>query len=375
MGTPAYMAPEQARDTRQASAASDVFSLGATLLFAATGHAPYQGETVMDVLVRLATEPPDLSGLPAELADLITACLERARRPRPTAGALLARLGALRRRPGRAAHGRTPHLPGPAMRADRAEYRSTAPVPRTSPPGRRLPRTPPHAPRGARRHRGGLRRLRRLRGPSSGGTGDRRTRADPAPEALPASAREGRAARLAGISAVGGRPRPPPLLVARRSSCSAAVAASRTGAGRARGIEVYARRPGRPAAPPPGGGRSRSAPAGPCRSRDELEPFGDGHRLPSTAAGCAPGTSVTISLAERPGRRRGTAVVEATGGTFNYVINQDATSSTAGEIPRLYARRSTVSQVTVVAPMAGRPAPSSSTTRPPRRPRPATWPG
>jgi serine/threonine protein kinase len=67
VGTPAYMAPEQARDTRQATLASDVFSLGATLAFAATGHAPYRGETVMDVLVRLATEPPDLSGLPAEL--------------------------------------------------------------------------------------------------------------------------------------------------------------------------------------------------------------------------------------------------------------------------------------------------------------------
>src|SRR5450755_4165252 len=77
LGTPAYMAPEQARDTRQATMASDVFALGATLLFAATGHAPYQGETVMDVLVRLATEPPDLTGLPDELTSLITACLER----------------------------------------------------------------------------------------------------------------------------------------------------------------------------------------------------------------------------------------------------------------------------------------------------------
>jgi serine/threonine protein kinase len=57
IGTPAYMAPEQARDTRQATGASDVFSLGATLVFAATGHPPYVGETVIDVLVRLATEP------------------------------------------------------------------------------------------------------------------------------------------------------------------------------------------------------------------------------------------------------------------------------------------------------------------------------
>jgi serine/threonine protein kinase len=95
VGTPAYMAPEQARDTRQASGASDVFALGATLLYAATGHPPYQGEAVMDVLVRLATEPPDLSGLPAELTELITGCLERSPRDRPTAAALVARLGPL----------------------------------------------------------------------------------------------------------------------------------------------------------------------------------------------------------------------------------------------------------------------------------------
>jgi serine/threonine protein kinase len=92
VGTPAYMAPEQARDTRQASGASDVFSLGATLVFAATGHAPYRGETVMDVLVRLATEPPDLDGLPADLAGLVDACLERSPRRRPTSASLLAQL-------------------------------------------------------------------------------------------------------------------------------------------------------------------------------------------------------------------------------------------------------------------------------------------
>ncbi len=92
VGTPAYMAPEQARDTRQATAASDIFSLGATMVFAATGHAPYQGETVMDVLVRLATGPPDLSGLPPELAEIVEACLERDPRNRPTSASVLARL-------------------------------------------------------------------------------------------------------------------------------------------------------------------------------------------------------------------------------------------------------------------------------------------
>src|SRR4051812_28783886 len=77
LGTPAYMAPEQARETRRIGPASDVFSLGSTLLYAATGHAPYQGETTVDVLVRLATEDPDLSGLPPELAGTVARCLDR----------------------------------------------------------------------------------------------------------------------------------------------------------------------------------------------------------------------------------------------------------------------------------------------------------
>ena len=114
VGTPAYMAPEQARDTHQASAASDVYALGATLLFAATGHPPYQGDTVMDVLARLATEEPDLSGLPGELTELIAACLQRVPRDRPTSSAMLARLGQFTEtRPGAA--GEHPYLPDPAM--------------------------------------------------------------------------------------------------------------------------------------------------------------------------------------------------------------------------------------------------------------------
>ena len=123
-GTPAYMAPEQARDATQASPASDVFSLGATLVFAATGHAPYEGETVMDILVRLATEPPDLTGLPGELADLIAPCLERVPRMRPTDAAILHRLGSFASQAG-PGHS---YLPEAAM-AVIADYQRTPLVP------------------------------------------------------------------------------------------------------------------------------------------------------------------------------------------------------------------------------------------------------
>jgi hypothetical protein len=47
----------------------------------------------MDVLARLATEEPDLSGLPGELTELIAACLQRVPRDRPTSSAMLAQLG------------------------------------------------------------------------------------------------------------------------------------------------------------------------------------------------------------------------------------------------------------------------------------------
>jgi serine/threonine protein kinase len=131
VGTPAYMAPEQARDTRQASVASDMFSLGATLLFAATGHPPYQGDTVMDVLVRLATEAPDIDGLPAELTGLVTACLDRAPRHRPTSAALLAALAPFVRTAPEAEAGHA-YLTGPEIALIEEYQRSPQPPPRSA---------------------------------------------------------------------------------------------------------------------------------------------------------------------------------------------------------------------------------------------------
>ncbi|MFI6286011.1 PQQ-binding-like beta-propeller repeat protein [Streptomyces sp. NPDC051018] len=85
VGTPAYMSPEQARDSRSVTGASDVFSLGSTLVFAATGHAPFHGANPVETVFMLLREGPDLEGLPPELRPLIESCMgmDAARRPTP----------------------------------------------------------------------------------------------------------------------------------------------------------------------------------------------------------------------------------------------------------------------------------------------------
>ncbi|MFB9321116.1 serine/threonine-protein kinase, partial [Cryptosporangium minutisporangium] len=83
LGTPGYMSPEHLAGTPLAPS-SDVFSLGAVLAHAATGVAPFGAGQSFAVANRVATAPPDLSGLPTGLAELIGSCLAKEPTERPS---------------------------------------------------------------------------------------------------------------------------------------------------------------------------------------------------------------------------------------------------------------------------------------------------
>jgi serine/threonine protein kinase len=82
MGTPYYMAPEQAEDPRSVDARADIYSFGATFYHALTGRPPFEGKTMFSILYKHKTEPlvapkarsPDLS---ERVNDLLERCLAK----------------------------------------------------------------------------------------------------------------------------------------------------------------------------------------------------------------------------------------------------------------------------------------------------------
>ena len=88
LGTPAYMAPEQATGDPQTDHRADIYSLGATAYEMLSGRPPFIGRSPQAVLAAHVVETPEpidrlRPAVPAPLAALVTACLAKRPADRP----------------------------------------------------------------------------------------------------------------------------------------------------------------------------------------------------------------------------------------------------------------------------------------------------
>jgi outer membrane protein assembly factor BamB len=202
-GTPSYMSPEQA-EGRPAGPASDVFALGSTLCFAATGGTPFGDGDPPAVLRRVVRAAPALDAVPGGLRGLIAACLAKDPADRPGLPEILHACQARAPQPGDPDYGSASFWPAPVaavIAAHQAGPDGMAPArePDGEPtsgggPLAVLGTLPPATPRTARP------RDRRPADPLPGAISRRRPQADPEPRAI---SRRRALAGLAVVSAAG----------------------------------------------------------------------------------------------------------------------------------------------------------------------------
>lgn len=79
MGTPDYMAPEQATDSRFVDIRSDLYSLGCTLYQFLTGHAPFSeySSILQKAIAQVQKSPPPIREVRAEVPEALAAIIER----------------------------------------------------------------------------------------------------------------------------------------------------------------------------------------------------------------------------------------------------------------------------------------------------------
>ncbi|MFB7298924.1 serine/threonine-protein kinase [Streptomyces rubiginosohelvolus] len=94
VGSVLCMPPEQARGEQQLDRSADVYALGAVLLYAVSGHYPYEGPSWQAVALKIedAATAPDLTGAPPELVPLITDMLAHDVGARPALPEVIERL-------------------------------------------------------------------------------------------------------------------------------------------------------------------------------------------------------------------------------------------------------------------------------------------
>lgn len=89
IGTPPFMSPEQLQAPRGVGPRSDVFSLGTLLVYAATGHGPFDADSPYMTAYQVVHEEPSLDAVPASLRAVVESCLGKEPEGRPSADELL----------------------------------------------------------------------------------------------------------------------------------------------------------------------------------------------------------------------------------------------------------------------------------------------
>ena len=144
VGSPGFLAPEQVRGIA-VTGATDVFALGTTLAYAATGDSPFGSGSSEVMLYRVVHEEPDLGEVPGALAPILRACLAKEPVDRPTTIQLRDRLRELTARGAAIGRSQLPQplarqtRPAPGEQQDRVQQ---VPRPAVRPPVRR-PAMPP----------------------------------------------------------------------------------------------------------------------------------------------------------------------------------------------------------------------------------------
>ncbi|MFG2365990.1 PQQ-binding-like beta-propeller repeat protein [Streptomyces mirabilis] len=83
IGTPPFMSPEQLASPRDVTPASDVFSLGSLLVFAAVGTGPFDSDSPYITGYQVVHGTPDLAGVPEALLGIVERCLDKDPAARP----------------------------------------------------------------------------------------------------------------------------------------------------------------------------------------------------------------------------------------------------------------------------------------------------
>ncbi|MFI6626092.1 PQQ-binding-like beta-propeller repeat protein [Streptomyces sp. NPDC050528] len=83
IGTPPFMSPEQVSSPRDVTPASDVFSLGSLLVFAAVGTGPFDADSPYITGYQVVFGTPDLGGVPEALLGIVERCLDKDPAARP----------------------------------------------------------------------------------------------------------------------------------------------------------------------------------------------------------------------------------------------------------------------------------------------------